>query len=515
MNELLTLSLVDLADAIHAREASPVELMEAVLDRIDEANPDLNAVVAMRDRNALMDEARRAEERAMDGEPRPLEGIPLGVKDLEDVAGMVTSYGSVPFKKNVADTDSDQVARLRDAGAIVLGKTNTPEFGYTAITKNLVHGVTRSPWNLERSPGGSSGGSSAALAGSVLPLVTGSDGGGSVRIPASFTGAFGLKPSYGRISNGPRKHWYYGDTAGHGPLTRTVEDAALFLDQVVGPSPHDPNSLPHPGYSYLQRVREPLGSGLRIGLAADLGYAVVQSDVGAAVEENVRVFEGLGHSVESVSGGPPMNNAEWGVMGSFEIAARIGHLLPDHEDEFGRSFLAGVSSAQTMTPKWWGDASERREQLNAWCAEIFSRYDLLVTPTVPFDAPPDRRQGTGPCRCGIVHDSVQPLLAPGGHCSCGAVTGGAAHRHADHRPQTPGRSRLAGRSSLRAGATVASGLADNMGPVGVRRRTEAQVDPRGESSGARISTSCASAGAGHRPRLSWPGRSPPQNPLAP
>jgi len=390
MNELLTLSLVDLADAIHAREASPVELMEAVLDRIDETNPDLNAVVAMRDRNALMDEARRAEERAMDGEPRPLEGIPLGVKDLEDVAGMVTSYGSVPFKKNVADTDSDQVARLRDAGAIVLGKTNTPEFGYTAITKNLVHGVTRSPWNLERSPGGSSGGSSAALAGSVLPLVTGSDGGGSVRIPASFTGAFGLKPSYGRISNGPRKHWYYGDTAGHGPLTRTVEDAALFLDQVVGPSPHDPNSLPHPGYSYLQRVREPLGSGLRIGLAADLGYAVVQSDVGAAVEENVRVFEGLGHSVESVSGGPPMNNAEWGVMGSFEIAARIGHLLPDHEDEFGRSFLAGVSSAQTMTPKWWGDASERREQLNAWSAEIFSRYDLLVTPTVPFDAPPAR-----------------------------------------------------------------------------------------------------------------------------
>jgi aspartyl-tRNA(Asn)/glutamyl-tRNA(Gln) amidotransferase subunit A len=390
MNELLSLSLVDLTDAVGARKVSPVELMEAVLARIEETNSDLNAVVAMYQRDALMAEARESEKRLMHGHAGTLEGIPLGVKDLEDAAGLITSHGSIPFRDNMAQTDSDQVARLRAAGAIVLGKTNAPEFGYTAITKNLVYGVTRSPWNLQRTPGGSSGGSAAALAGCVLPLVTGSDGGGSVRIPASFTGAFGLKPSFGRISTGPRKKWTYGDTVCYGPLTKTVEDAALFLDQVVGPSPGDPNSLPHPGYSYLAKIREPLGRGLRIGLAPDLGYAAVQTDVAAAVEENAKVFEGLGHTVEEIQGGPPLMNGEWEVLGSFEIAAQIQHLLPDYQEQFGRAFIRGVIAAQNMTAQWWGAAARKREQLNAWCAQIFDRYELLITPTVPFDAPPAR-----------------------------------------------------------------------------------------------------------------------------
>ncbi|UCD57557.1 MAG: amidase, partial [Candidatus Hydrogenedentota bacterium] len=179
MNELLALTLIELTEAIRTRKASPVELMEAVLSRIDETNPELNAVVAMRDREALMADASEAEKRVMNGQARPLEGIPLGVKELEDAGGLVSSQGSLPFRNEVAERDSDQVSRLRAAGAILLGKTNAPEFGYTAITKNLVYGVTRSPWNLERTPGGSSGGSSSALSGCVLPLVTGSDGGGS------------------------------------------------------------------------------------------------------------------------------------------------------------------------------------------------------------------------------------------------------------------------------------------------------------------------------------------------
>ena len=190
MNELLTLSLVDLTEAIRTRKTSPVELMEAVLSRIEEANPALNAVVAAREGEELMADATQAEQRIMKGEARPLEGIPFGVKDLEDAEGLKTTMGSLAFRDNLAERDSDQVSRLRIAGGIVLGKTNTPEFGYTAITKSLVYGVTRSPWDLERTPGGSSGGSSAALAGCMLPLVTGSDGGGSVRIPASFTGQF-------------------------------------------------------------------------------------------------------------------------------------------------------------------------------------------------------------------------------------------------------------------------------------------------------------------------------------
>ena len=388
MEEILKLSLVDITEAVKKRTVSPPELMEAVLSRIEEINPDLNAVVSMRNREELLADAAESEKRIMRGEARPLEGIPFGVKDLEDVEGMITSQGSIPFRDQVADRDSTQVARLRAAGGIVIGKTNTPEFGYTAITKNLVYGVTRSPWNLERTPGGSSGGSAAALTACALPIVTGSDGGGSIRIPASFTGAFGHKPSFGRIPTGPRKQWSYSDTAVYGPITKTVEDAALFMDQVVGSSPCDPNSLPHPGISYLEKVREPLNGKLRIGYSLDLGYAAVQPDVASAVEDGIRVFEKMGHRVEQFEGGPPEFGREWGLLGTFELASALHPLLPEHETEFGRSFLAGLKSAWKMTPEWWGEAARRRIQLNDWCAEIFDRFDLLITPTVPYDPPP-------------------------------------------------------------------------------------------------------------------------------
>jgi aspartyl-tRNA(Asn)/glutamyl-tRNA(Gln) amidotransferase subunit A len=387
VHELLTMSLTELAEALHAKKASPVELMEATLARIDETNPDLNAVVAMRDRDALMADAKAAAERLARGDGRPLEGIPLGVKDLEDVEGLVTSMGSLPFKDNVAKQDSTQVARLRAAGAIVLGKTNTPEFGWTALTKNLVFGATRSPWNLDRSPGGSSGGSSAAVAGGVLPLVTASDGGGSIRIPASFTGTFGLKPSFGRVPMGPSTRWDFGDTSHYGPLTRTVADGALFLDQVAGPSPYDPNSLPHPGYRYVDRLKEDPPR-LRIGYSSDLDYAAVQSDVEAAVEDGVKLFERLGHTVGDVKGGPPQMGPEWTMLGNFLQLSHLHKLLPEHEHEFGRQYIAGVKSGRDMTPEAWGAMAEARARLNAWCAEMFEEYDVLITPTVPFDPPP-------------------------------------------------------------------------------------------------------------------------------
>ncbi len=388
MNELLTLTLIELAEALRERKASPVELMEATLARIDEANGDLNAVVAMHDRGRLLAAAREAEARIGRGEARPLEGIPLGVKDLEDTEGLVTSMGSLPFKDRVATQDTTQVARLKAAGAIVLGKTNAPEFGYTAITKNLVYGVTRSPWNLERTPGGSSGGSAAALTSGMLPLVTSSDGGGSIRIPASFTGAFGLKVSFGRVPTGPSDLWSSDDTAVSGPTTRTVEDAALFLDQVAGPSPCDPNSLPHPGISYLDAVRGDAPGRLRIAYSPDLGYAVVQADVAEAVFDGVKAFEKLGHSVEEIAGGPPPMALAWGRYGGFELAAKLHPYLPRYEQEFGRGFLAGVKLGWEMTPEEFGDQERQRAILNRWCADLFDAYDVLVTPTVPYDPPP-------------------------------------------------------------------------------------------------------------------------------
>jgi len=388
MKEILTLSLVELVKKIQNRELSPVELMNATLSRIDETHDDLNAIVSMVDKDLLVDQANQSEKRVMDNEARPLEGIPLGVKDLEDVKGLITSMGSIPFRDNMAENDSTQVERLKAAGAIVIGKTNAPEFGYTAITKNLVYGVTRSPWNLERTPGGSSGGSAATLAGGVLPLVTSSDGGGSVRIPASFVGAFGLKPSFGRVPTGPIKYWDYGDTTHYGMTTKTVEDAAFFLDQVAGPSPYDPNSLPAPSISYFETAKRPIKDKLIIGFSPDLGYAVVQSDIAAAVEEGVKVFENMGHKVELIDGGPPMLGREWGLFGAFELSAKLRDILEKHESDFGRSFISGIKNTNQLDSKWWHDLTINRAKLNNWCAEIFSKVDLFVTPTVPFDPPP-------------------------------------------------------------------------------------------------------------------------------
>jgi len=388
VNELLRLSLTELTGRLRERKASPVELMESCLERIDETNADLNAFVALRDRDALLADARAAEERIGRGEARPLEGVPFGVKDLEHAKGLPCTQGSRIHAGRISDHDDTQVERLKAAGAIVVGKTNAPEFGYTAITKNLVYGVTRSPWNLEVTPGGSSGGSAAALAGCVCPLDTASDGGGSIRIPASFTGAFGLKVSYGRVPRGPLEHWDYDDTSVYGPLTKTVEDAALQLDQTVGASPHDPNSLPHPGLSYVEVLAEALPSGLRIGFSPDLGYAVVQSDVAAAVEEAVGIFEKLGHTVRAVAGGPPRMGREWGLLGAFEKAAHLHEYLPDREAEFGRTFIEGVKTGFRMTPQVWRAIGDQRLALLRWCAEVFGEFDFLVTPTVPFDPPP-------------------------------------------------------------------------------------------------------------------------------
>jgi len=388
MSELLEMTLIELSDALGERRASPVELMEATLQRIEATSGQLNAVVALRERYALVAEASEAERRLARGEARPLEGIPLGVKDLEDAEGLITSHGSIPFSDNRALHDSTQVARLRAAGAIVVGKTNAPEFGYTAITKNLVHGVTRSPWDAERSPGGSSGGSAAALAGEVLPLVTASDGGGSIRIPASFTGAFGLKTSFGRVPRGPFEFWDHGMTAVYGPLTKTVEDAALVLDQVVGHDERDPASLPHPGISYLERVRQPLPDRLRIGYSPDLGFAVVQSDIAEAVADAAAVFEQLGHEVRGLRSGPPDLSVHWGILGAFELSSRVASILPEREKDFSRSLMEGMRMAAGVTPQWWGEMARARAELCEWCARTFEEYDLLLTPTVPFDPPP-------------------------------------------------------------------------------------------------------------------------------
>ncbi len=390
MNEFLRLSLVELTAALREKQLSPVDLMAAVLDRIEATHDALNAVVSMHDREDLLAQAREAEARILSGDARPLEGVPMGVKDLFDAKGLLTTSGSLVFKDRMAEADCTEVARFRNAGAIVVGKTNTPEFGYTAITKNLVYGDTRNPWALDRSPGGSSGGSAASLTSNGLPLVTSSDGGGSIRIPASFTGAFGLKPSFGRIPLGPMSSWYYIHTTSRGPITKTVADAALFLDQVVGVSPCDPQSLPHPGYSYVAKLNEPAPTGLRMGYSADFEYAVVQSDIAEAVYDGSRVFEALGHKVSQIRGGPPPAGGEWGLLNAFETAGDLHQEIQDSEEKFGKTFVRGVKAGWKLTPERFGEIAQSRSRINDWTAEFFENYDLLITPTVPYDPPPPR-----------------------------------------------------------------------------------------------------------------------------
>lgn len=377
-----------LARAVRRRELSAVEVVRASLDRIAALNAQLVAFVALRAEAALAEAAELDRRIAAGEDPGPLAGLPVGVKDLEDVADLPTTFGSVPFKDWRPRGDSVQVARLKRAGAIVVGKTNTPEFGYTGLTKNLLFGVTRNPWNLDRTPGGSSGGSAAAIASGMVPLVTGSDGGGSVRIPACYVGAFGLKPSYGRVPVGAREPgnmlpWV--DTVCYGPITRTVRDGALFLDAVAGPDPSDPDSLPAPAASY-ESVLERIPRRCKIAVSKTLGYGLVQRDVWREVEAAVTVFADLGHDVEYVDDVLPDLGIEWAMVCAAETYALLAPYVEKHRAEWGRAFLEGLERGREVTPAFVGAAQKKRALLNEALARIFDRHELLLTPTLPTDA---------------------------------------------------------------------------------------------------------------------------------
>src|SRR5262245_58880453 len=240
--EYFRLSAVELAEAIRARRLSPVELTRALLARIEKINPRLNAYVTVSAEQALC-AAARAEEKVMRGEELgPLHGVPLHVKDNLYVAGSRTTFGSKLFEKNVTAEDCPAVKRLRAAGMIVIGRTNTPEFGWKGVTDNRHFGATRNPWNTNLSPGGSSGGAAAAVAAGLGPVGIGTDGGGSLRIPASFCGVVGFKGSFGRIPNWPGSA---GALLRHiGPITRTVADVAAGMDLAGRPNPHDLTAYP-------------------------------------------------------------------------------------------------------------------------------------------------------------------------------------------------------------------------------------------------------------------------------
>jgi aspartyl-tRNA(Asn)/glutamyl-tRNA(Gln) amidotransferase subunit A len=376
----------ELAADIQARKLSPAELLQACFDRIDETEETLNAWCGMRDRDELMAEAKDIGDRIARGEDvGPLAGLPFGVKELEDLKGFPSTHASLPYRDHYPEWDSTEVTRLKAAGAIAMGKTNSPEFGYTAITKNLLFGVTRNPWNPEKTPGGSSGGSAAAVAGGQVPFCTGSDGGGSIRIPSSWSGLPGYKCSYGRIPNGPFEMADWIDTAVLGPIVRTVRDAALFTDCVVGTDERDPNSLPHPGYKY-QDIIDRLPSGLKIAYSPDLGYANIEPYVRRECGNGVKAFEEMGHHVDEIGYVFDDLAGAWGVLGATMSYARIYEKIETDRDRFGRSYLEGVMTALDVDWPKYGRVHSARARLNNQLADFFEKYDLLLTPTLSFEA---------------------------------------------------------------------------------------------------------------------------------
>lgn len=405
--ELCFLPAFELADRVRRRELAPLELMEATVRRIEALNPKINAFVSLFPAEKLLAEARQIADRIARGEAvGPLAGLPLGVKDLEDAIGLPNTHGSLVFKDNVATRDTIQVERLKRAGAVVIGKTNTPEFGYTAFTANRVYGVTRNPWNLERTPGGSSGGSSAAVAAGLVPLATASDGGGSVRIPASFTSLFGLKPSNGRIPWGPEEMLRVSGCIVSGPLTRCVRDAALWLDVTVGPHEGDPFSLPHPGHSYLE-IMEQAPSGLRIAYNPTFGYATVGKNVRREVEFALKALEGCGHSIELVEEPIPDIVLHWVCLMCGEDYGVHGRHFAGREDLLDPGYLPGIELGRQLNPERLADIQRSRMQLVRSLEANFERFDLLASPTVA--SPPFAAQGPLPFEV-----DGSPVTSPGG-----------------------------------------------------------------------------------------------------
>src|SRR2546427_1536696 len=318
---LAWLPATELAALIRKRQVSPVEVIGAVLDRIDTINPRLNAFVTLTDEQARR-QAKAAERALMKRGARlgPLHGVPFSVKDLVITRGVRTPFGPPLYRDHGPTEDAPMVERMKAAGGIMLGKTNTPTFGWLGATHNLVFGITRNPWNLERTPGGSSGGASAAAAAGLGPLHIGTDGGGSIRIPASCAGIFGHKASYGRIPTYPVSGAW---SLSHiGPLTRTVAGAALMLTVCAGPDERDQYSLPGPRLDYVKALRGSL-KGLRVAYTDDLGFAdAVDGEVRASCAKGARAFRELGCRVEEIQPGWPSPREAWGEIFCGGVATR-------------------------------------------------------------------------------------------------------------------------------------------------------------------------------------------------
>jgi aspartyl-tRNA(Asn)/glutamyl-tRNA(Gln) amidotransferase subunit A len=391
--EIQQLSGTEHARLIREGAFAPTDAVDAALSRIEELNPTLNAFCVVAEEQAKT--AAREADRAVDNDESlgPLHGVPVGIKDLIVTEGIRTTFGSQMYDDFVPERDSVVVKRIKDAGGIILGKTNVPEFGYQGITDNPIYGQTHNPWDTDRTPGGSSGGSGAAVATGMVPLALGSDGGGSVRIPSSFCGLYGMKASFGRVPVFPEHRdpdvpggngW---ESVEHiGPMTRTVEDSALLMDVMAGPHHMDRHSLPDDGTDFLSAVSNPNVHGLQIAYSQDWGYAAVDPQVREITAAAVETFEDLGCTVTEADPGfdDPVDAFTATVANDTDLSAlRAAHERGDLSEDVLIDILETEWSAEDFT-----NAKRQRQALNIALRRFMDDYDLVVTPTLavpPFD----------------------------------------------------------------------------------------------------------------------------------
>lgn len=393
---------VSLAAAVRAKDLSPVEVVEAALARMDLLEPRLHAFCTPTPDLARA-EAQRIEAAIGAGrEVGALAGVPVGIKDLVCTAGIVTASGSAAYKDFVPDEDDVCVERLRAADAIILGKTNVPEFGYSGTGHNPVFETTRNPWNPDLTPGGSSAGSAAGVAAGMMPFAIGSDGGGSIRLPAAHCGLYGMKASMGRVPLYPgcRDERYPGVSSWEGiehigPISRTVADSALMLSVIAGPDARDRHSLPQADFDWLAAVRmgaEGFG-GLRVAFSEDLGYAAVDPEVRRIAREAAQVFASdLGCAVEEAHPGwDDPAAAFWGLVALESDLRGMRALAEKHAGQISSNlldFLHTPWTAEDLT-----DAVMTRKAVCNKMWRFMRTYDLFLTPTLAVPPFPVHMQG--------------------------------------------------------------------------------------------------------------------------
>ncbi len=366
------------------KKFSPVEVAQSCLNQIAKHEPAVNAICHL-DHALTMAQAKASEKRWAKGKPlSALDGVPVLIKDLLLVKGWPTRRGSRTVDVAQSwDHDAPAVARLREAGAVFLGLTTTPEYGWKGVTDSTLTGITRNPWDLSKTPGGSSGGSSAALAAGYAPLTLGTDGGGSIRIPAAFTGTFGLKPSFGRVPAWPLSP--YGTVAHIGPMTRNVEDAALLMNEIARPDNRDWHSLPFDKCDYTKKLGGNL-KGSRIAFSANLGYVDVDPEIAKLVKSAVKVLKDLGAEVTVIDPGFTDPAETFRVLWWSGARAALGHLPDEKKALLDPQLAAVVETASAITMAQYQDAVRQRGVLGSQMRSFMADYDALVTPTLPLAA---------------------------------------------------------------------------------------------------------------------------------